>query len=116
MILVGSMVVDGLYFNRVEQAPLWYTPSGDTTVVEVKYVLQTGLQLQPISTTNALPNTYARVEAMRKKAIKVSTLDHRRSWRKQPRLTGWSTKRMMYTRVTKIVRRARRVIPRASSK
>ncbi len=77
MIPVGSMVVDGLYFNRVQQAPLWYTPSGDTTVVEVKYVLQTGLQLQPISTTNALPNACTRVEAMRKKAIKVSTLDHK---------------------------------------
>ncbi len=38
--------------------------------------MQTGLQLQPISTTNALPNACARVEAMRKKAIKVSTLDH----------------------------------------
>ncbi len=57
MIPVGSMVVDGLYFNRVQRAPLWYTPSSDTMVVEVKYVLQTGLQLQPISTTNALPNT-----------------------------------------------------------
>ncbi len=55
---------------------LWYTPPGDTTVVEVKYVLRTGLQLQPISTTNALPNACARVKAMRKKAIKVSTLDH----------------------------------------
>ncbi len=76
MIPIGSMVVDGLYFNRVQRAPLWYTPSGDTTVVEVKYVLQTGLQLQPISMVNALPNACARVEAMRKKAIKVLTLDH----------------------------------------
>jgi hypothetical protein len=73
---VGSIVVDGLYFNRVQQAPLWYTPSGDTTVMEVKYVLQTGLQLQPISTTNALPNACARVKAMQKKAIEVSTLEH----------------------------------------
>ncbi len=39
--------------------------------------MRTGLQLQPISTTNALPNACARVEAMRKKAIKVSTLDHK---------------------------------------
>jgi hypothetical protein len=53
-----------------------YTPSGDTTVMEVKYVLLTGLQLQPISTTNALPNNCARVEATQKKAIKVLTLDH----------------------------------------
>ena len=34
------------------------------------------MQLQPFSTTNALPNACARVKAMRKKAIKVSTLDH----------------------------------------
>ncbi len=45
-------------------------------VVEVKYVLRTGLQLQPISKTNVLPNACARVEATWKKAIKVSTLDH----------------------------------------
>ncbi len=77
MIPVGSMVVDGLYFNRVQLVPLWYTPSGDTTVVEVKYVLRTSLQLQPISMTNALPNACTRVKAMRKKAIKVSTLDHK---------------------------------------
>jgi hypothetical protein len=76
MIPTKSMVVDGLYFNRVQRAPHWYTPSGDTTVVEVKYVLQTGLQLQPISTSNALPNACARVEAMRKKAIKELSLDH----------------------------------------
>ncbi len=65
-----------MYFNRVQHAPLWYTPSGDTTVVEVKYVLQTGLQLQPISTKNTLPNACARVKATRKMAINVSTLDH----------------------------------------
>jgi hypothetical protein len=76
MIPTRSMVVDGLFFNRVQHAPLWYTPSGDTTVVEVKYVLRTGLQLQPISTTNAVPNACARVKATQKKAIKVSTLDH----------------------------------------
>jgi hypothetical protein len=75
MIPTGSMVVDKLYFNRVQRMPHWYTPSGDTTVVEVKYALQTGLQLQPISTSNALPNACARVEATWKKAIKVSTLD-----------------------------------------
>jgi hypothetical protein len=76
MIATRSMVVDGLYFNRVQRAPHWYKPSGDTTVVEVKYVLRTGLQLQPIIMPNALPNTCARVKATWKKAIKVSTLDH----------------------------------------
>jgi hypothetical protein len=77
MIPTGSMVVDGLYFNRVQRAPHWYKPSGDTTVVEVKYVLRTGLQLQPISTSNAIPSACARVKETRKKAIKVSTLDHK---------------------------------------
>jgi hypothetical protein len=77
MIPTGSMVVDGLYFNRVQCAPLWYTPSSNTTAMEVKYVLRTGLQLQPISITNTLPNSCARVEAIQKKAIKVSALDHK---------------------------------------
>jgi hypothetical protein len=76
MIPVGSMVVDGLYFNRVQGAPLWYTSSSDTMVVEVKNVLRTGLQLQPLSMTNALPNACARIKAMLKKAVTVSTLDH----------------------------------------
>jgi hypothetical protein len=77
MIPTRSMVVDGLYFNRVQRAPHWYTSSGDTMVMEVKYVLRTGLQLQPISTSNALPNVWTRAQATRKKAIKVSTLDHK---------------------------------------
>ncbi len=38
--------------------------------------MQTGLQLQPISMLNALPNACARVKAMWKKDIKVLTLDH----------------------------------------
>jgi hypothetical protein len=77
MITAGAMVVNVLYFNRVQRAPLWYTPSRNTTVVEVKYVLRTGLQLQPITATNALPNTCARLEAMWKKAVRVLTLDHK---------------------------------------
>ncbi len=76
MISAGSRVVDGLYFNRVQCMPLWYMPPSDTMVVEVKYVWQTGLQLQPISATHVLPNACARLKAKQKKAIKVSTLDH----------------------------------------
>ncbi len=76
MILAGTIVADALYFNRVKRAPHWYTPSGVTTIVEGKYVMRTGLQLQPISTTNALPLACARAEATRKKAMKVSPLDH----------------------------------------
>jgi hypothetical protein len=86
MIPTGSMVINRLYFNRVQRAPHWYTPSGYTTVVEVKYVLRTGLQLQPISTSNALPNACARVEATRKKAIKVSTLDRKGIMEEAPNL------------------------------
>jgi hypothetical protein len=45
--------------------------------MEVNYVLQIDLQLQPISTSNALPNACARVKATWKKAVKVSTQDHK---------------------------------------
>jgi len=71
-------VADVLYFNQVHRAQHWYTPSAETMVLEVKHVLQTGLQVQPISRTNALPHTFTREEAMwkRKKAMKVSSLDH----------------------------------------
>ena len=65
-----------LYFNRVQRAPHWYTPSGVLTVVEVKYGMRTGLQLQLISATNALPLACARAEATKKKTMKVSPLDH----------------------------------------
>jgi hypothetical protein len=44
MIVAGLMVVDALYFNRVEHAPYWYMQSGETTVVEVRYVLRTALK------------------------------------------------------------------------
>jgi hypothetical protein len=45
-------------------------------VVEVRYVLLTGFQLQPISKTNKLPTTCNRREAAQKKAVKVTLLDH----------------------------------------
>ena len=60
------MVANALYFNWVQHVPHWYTPPGVTTVVEVKYVMQTGLQLQPISVPNALPLACARAEATQK--------------------------------------------------
>ncbi len=76
MIPAGNMVVDALYFNWMEHAPLWYTPSGTTTVVEVKYVLQTGMGLQPVIERNALPNTCTRLKATQKKAVRELPLDH----------------------------------------
>ncbi len=76
MIGAGMMVADVLYFNWVERATHWYTQSNMTTVVEVRYVLLTGFQLQPISETNKLPTVCNRREAAQKKAVKVTLLDH----------------------------------------
>jgi hypothetical protein len=76
MICVGTMVANMLYFNQVERARHWYTQSNMTTVVEVRYDLLTGFQLQPISETNKLPIVCNRKEAAQKKAVKVTLLDH----------------------------------------
>ena len=76
MIGVGTMVADMLYFNQVERARHWYTQSNMTTVVEVRYVLLTGFQLQPISETNKLPMACNRKDAAQKKAVEVMLLDH----------------------------------------
>ena len=76
MIRVGTMVANMLYFNQVERARNWYTQSNMSTVVEVRYVLLTGFQLQPISETNKLPTACNRKEAAQKKAVKVTLLDH----------------------------------------
>ncbi len=46
------------------------------TVVEVRYVLLTAFQLQPISETNKLPTACSRRKAAQKKAVKVTLLDH----------------------------------------
>ncbi len=52
MIGTGTMVADMLYFNWVERATHWFTQSNMMTVVEVRYVLLTGFQLQPIWKSN----------------------------------------------------------------
>jgi hypothetical protein len=76
MIGVGMMVADMLYFNQVEGARHWYTQSNMTTVMEVRYVLLTGFQLQPISKTKKLPTACNRKDAAQKKAVKVMLLVH----------------------------------------
>ncbi len=76
MIRVGKMVADMIYFNQVQRARHWYTQSNMTTVVEERYVLLTGFQLQPISETNKLPMACNRKVAAQKKAVKVMLLDH----------------------------------------
>jgi hypothetical protein len=76
VIVAGSMVVDALYFYRVECAPYWYSQSGEMTVVEVRHVLQTGLKMEEINTRNKLPQACNRLDAMRKKARKIASQDH----------------------------------------
>ena len=46
IVTAGAMVVDGLYFNRVQQAPYWYTQSEERSIIKVKHVLQSGLHLK----------------------------------------------------------------------
>jgi hypothetical protein len=72
---VGTIVVNALYFNRVERTPHWYTQSKETMVAEVRYVLLTGLHLLPISKTNKLLTVCNRREAVQKKVEKVTLLD-----------------------------------------
>ena len=76
MIGMGTMVANLLYFNQVERARHWHTQSNMTTVVEVRYVLLTGFQLQPISETNTLLTVCNRKDAAQKKAVKVMLLVH----------------------------------------
>ena len=52
LIGTGKMMANALYFNRVQRAPYWCTLSGENAIVEVRYVLQTGVQMQEISRVN----------------------------------------------------------------
>ncbi len=79
MIGTGAIVVDVIYYNRVEHTPYWYMQSGETTVIEVRYVLLTGLKMEDISVTSLLPQACNRLEAMRQKAQRVSLLDHEKT-------------------------------------
>ena len=70
------MVADAFFYNRVGGAPYWYTWSRTKAVIEVRYVLQTGFEMDGISQENPLPKTCSWKEAMRQDAKKVSILDH----------------------------------------
>jgi hypothetical protein len=76
VITAGAVVVDVLYFNRVEHAPYWYTQSGETTVVEVRHVMRTGLEMEEISTRNKFPQACNRLDATWKKVQKITSQDH----------------------------------------
>jgi hypothetical protein len=72
----GTMVADAIFYNRVGGAPYWYTRSRMKTVIEIKYVVQTGFEMDGISGDNPLPRTCSKKEASRHDARKVSILDH----------------------------------------
>ena len=76
IVTAGAMVVDGLYFNRVQRAPNWYAQSEETSIIKVRHVLQSGLQLEEISITNKLPHACNRLDATRKNAEKISMQEH----------------------------------------
>jgi hypothetical protein len=76
VINAGVMVADVLFFNRVKHAPYWHTQLGITVMVKVRYVLQTGVQLQEISNKNELPQSCNRMVATWQKEVRVSLLDH----------------------------------------
>ncbi len=71
MISAGTLVVKGVYFNRVKGAPYWYTLLEVRAVFETRHVLWTGLQLLKISSENTLPHACNRMEATRQKEVKV---------------------------------------------
>jgi hypothetical protein len=52
VIAAGAMVVDAVYFNMVVCAPYWHMQSELMTVIKVRQVLQSGLQLEELSATN----------------------------------------------------------------
>jgi hypothetical protein len=76
MIGVGTLVVKGVYFNRVREALYWYTLSDVRTLFKMRHVLWTGLQLLKISSENTLPRACNRMEATRQKEVKVAPFDH----------------------------------------
>jgi hypothetical protein len=79
-VAADTLVADADYFNPVDRAPGWYTPSpGNKVIVQVAHVLRTGLRLLPLSPDNKLPSGLAKAaktDATKKKASKVAAADH----------------------------------------
>jgi len=72
----GTMVVNAIYYNRVVRAPFWYTQSRETTVIEVRFVLLTGLEMEEAGAVNPLPRACNRMEATRQEVHRVTVFDH----------------------------------------
>jgi hypothetical protein len=76
IVTAGAMVVGGLYFNRIQRAPYWYTQLEEMSIIEVRHVLRSGLQLEEICATNKLPRPCNQLEVTRKNAGKISMQEH----------------------------------------
>lgn len=88
MIGAGIMAAGAIFYNMVEGTPYWYTRSGKTMVIEVRYVLQTVFEMDEISSENPLPKTCSRKEATRQKAKKYVSLTTRKFWRRHKNAIG----------------------------
>lgn len=81
-IKAGELVVDAEYYNKVEGARLWYTPTqgeGRKTTVRVQQVLAANLTLEPISEKNKLPHGMSKKnkgDATKQGAQRVDPDDH----------------------------------------
>ena len=74
----GELMCDGVHFNHVPRAPLWYTKSfpveADTHVL--KHVIVPDLKLLPISEGNPLPSSCSKKSATTLRAMKLSEETH----------------------------------------
>ena len=81
LIAPGTLVAKARWLNPVGAAPFWYTPGEHEkpALVEVSTVLQTGLELLPLSDENRLPANMrkkAKEAATSKKAAKLDASEH----------------------------------------
>jgi hypothetical protein len=60
------------YLNKVPRAKRWYTQSTVCATVRLQQAIASNLHLEPLSSTNKLPNTCNKTVAQRKAAKKLS--------------------------------------------
>jgi hypothetical protein len=68
----GEWLCVAQYLNKVPRAKGWYTQSTVCVTVRLQQVIASNLHLQPLSSTNKLPNTCNKTVAQRKAAKKLS--------------------------------------------
>jgi hypothetical protein len=72
----GKIMANAIYYNRVPSPPYWYTKSEEKTVVKVRHVLKSELDVKEVSAMNPLPWGCNRMEATWQKAVMVNILNH----------------------------------------